>query len=333
MLNASIASRRHARRARNRRQRDLERDGDLQKKVDKRNGERSVEETPTKLRRFFEPNLDDALEVLTQPRCEKLYKRMTEMKRTKSGPGGKRIETDEPIAVATHRHRLSEARSFTRWCVGKRWLKANPLAEVQGTGKRNHGKKQLRIDDARVWAEHALKLAEAGDRGSLAALMTFKMGNRTSEITQRRVGDVDDKGRVLWIEEAKTEENNGAMKIPDDLQPLIRTLVKGRHRDEWLFPAEPKRDGTVGPHWRDWPRENVQRICKLAGVQHEGIGAHPKRGLHSSVLYEEGAAGNIIARSMRHRQESTTRSSYAKKSAVKAGQQKRALVVLKGGRR
>ena len=301
--------------------------------VDKGNSPRSAEETPKKLRRFFEPNLDDALEVLTHPRCERLYKRVTELKRTKSGADGKRVETDKPIAVATHRQMLLEARSFTRWCVGKRWLKVNPLADVRGVGKRNHGKKQLRIDDARVWTDKALALAEAGDLGALAALMTFYMGNRASEITQRRVGDVDDKGRVLWIEEAKTEESNGAMKIPDDLQPLIRKLVKGRHRDQWLFPAEPKSDGTVGPHWRDWPRENVQRICKLAGVPHEGIGAHSMRGLHSSVLYEEGAAGNIIARSMRHRDESTTKTSYAKKRAVRAGAQKRALTVLKGGRR
>lgn len=297
---------------------------------DKGNGERSVEETPKKVRRFFAPDVDQPLEVLTQRRCERLYDRLREQKRTKSGPGGKRIETDKPIAVATHRQILLEARSFTKWCCKKRWLRENPLEGVEGKGERNHGKKQLRIDDAREWTAKAFELAEAGDVGAVAALMTYFMANRASEITLRKVGDVDDGGRVLWIEEGKTDESNGAMLIPDDLQPLIRKLVKGRDRAEWLFPAEPKKDGTVGPHWRDWPRENVQRICKLAGVPE--VCAHSMRGLHSTVLYEEGAAGNIIMRSMRHREESTTRTSYATKGSQRAGARKRTLKVLQGGR-
>jgi integrase len=160
--------------------------------------------------------------------------------------------------------------------------------------------------------------------------MTYFMATRASYITQRKVGDVDDRGRVLWIEEGKTDESNGAMLIPDDLQPLIAKLVKGRKRDEWLFPAEPKKDGSVGPHWRDWPAENVKRICREAGVPE--VCAHSMRGLHSTVLYEEGAAGNIIMRSMRHREESTTRTSYATKGSQRAGARKRTLKVLQGGR-
>lgn len=298
----------------------------------KGNGERSQTETPRKLRQFFAPNLDDALEVLTEPRCKALYKRLQGLKRTKSGPGGTRVETDQPIAVATHWQIMLEARSFTRWCYkDKHWLKSNPLDGLKGVGKRNHGKPQLRIDDAKRWARVAMELAKKGDHGALAALMTLYMGNRASEITQRKVGDVDNGCTLLWIEEGKTDESNGAMDIPDDLQPLLRRLIKGRHRDAYLFPAEPAKDGTQRPHWRDWPAENVKRICKLAGVPE--VSAHGMRGLHASILYREGAAGNVIAASMRHTSENITKTSYAKKGAVRQGRQGQVLKVLAGGRK
>ena len=47
----------------------------------------------------------------------------------------------------------------------------------------------------------------------------------------------------------------------------------------------------------------------------------------------QGSLGNLVAASLRHEDERTTRTSYAKKGAVPAGQQRRALAVLKGGKR
>src|SRR5678809_1721769 len=83
--------------------------------ADKGNSERSCTETPQKLRQFFEPSIDDALEILTHARCERLYDRVTKLKRTKAGPNKTRVETEHTIAAATHRQWLLEARSFTRW--------------------------------------------------------------------------------------------------------------------------------------------------------------------------------------------------------------------------
>lgn len=297
----------------------------------KGNKSASLTETPRRLRQFFGPHLDDALEVLTPPTCRKLYKRLTETKRTKSGPKGTRVETDQPLSVDTCRNILLEARSFAKWCSSRNWLRGeNPLAKVEGVGKRRHGKPQLRIDDARVWTEKAMELAQAGDDGALAGLMTLFMANRASEITTRRVGDVDDGGALLWIEEGKTDKSNGAVSIPDELQPLIRERAKGRDRDAYLFPAEPAEDGTQRPHWRDWPRENIRRICRLVDVPE--VGAHSMRGLHSTLAFERGAVGNLVAESLRHTDESITKTSYAKKGAVRRGEQKRALQVLAGGR-
>jgi integrase len=242
------------------------------------------------------------------------------------------VETDQFLSVDTCRNSLLEARSFAKWCAGKNWLKGeNPLASVEGVGKRRHGKPQLRIDDARVWTAKAMELAQAGDDGALAGLIALYMANRASEITKRRVGDVDDDGALLWIEEGKTDKSNGAVTIPDDLRPLLLRRIKGRARDEYIFPAEPAPDGAQRPHWRDWPRANIKRICRLVNVPE--VCAHSMRGLHSSLAYERGSVGNLVAESMRHTHESVTKTSYATKGAVRTGQMQRALKALAGGKK
>ena len=62
-------------------------------------------------------------------------------------------------AVDTHRNILSEAKTFLAWCVGrKRWMPSNPFEGIKGTGRRNKGKAQPRIDEARKWTAAALAL-------------------------------------------------------------------------------------------------------------------------------------------------------------------------------
>lgn len=298
---------------------------------DKGNRPSSLKETPRRLRQFFAPYLDEALEVLTPPTCRRLHDRLRKTKRTKSGPKGTRVETNEYLSVDTCRNILLEARSFAKWCLGKNWLRGeNPLAKVEGVGKRKHGKPQLRIDDGRKWMAKAMELAEAGDDGALAGLMAMLMAMRASEITKRRVGDVDDNATILWISEAKTDKSNDAVAIPDLLQPLMRRRVEGRQRGEYLFPAAPAKDGTQRPHWRDWPRENIRRICQLAAVPE--VGAHSMRGFQASISFERGIVGNLVAEALRHTDESITRTSYATKGAQRRGQQRRALQVLEGGK-
>jgi integrase len=74
---------------------------------------------------------------------------------------------------------------------------------------------------------------------------------------------------------------------------------------------------------RDWPAENVKRICRLAGVRE--VCAHAMRGFSASLLARKGTAGDQIAAMLRHREESTTMTSYATKASVRFGNQKRLL--------
>jgi hypothetical protein len=85
-----------------------------------------------------------------------------------------------------------------------------------------------------------------------------------------------------------------------------------------------------GQHWRDWPREWVERICAAAGVPK--VSAHSMRGLHSTLATEAGVTGAVVAASLGHESVSTTTQSYAKPEAVATARQERALTVLAGGR-
>jgi integrase len=96
-------------------------------------------------------------------------------------------------------------------------------------------------------------------------------------------------------------------------------LAEGKSREARLF----------GLHWRDWPREWVERICAAAGVPKVSVSM---RGLHSTLAMEAGVTGAVVAASLGHESVSTTTQSYAKPEAVATARQERALAVLAGGR-
>jgi integrase len=98
----------------------------------------------------------------------------------------------------------------------------------------------------------ATELADCGEAGAVAAMMALLLGMRASEIVSRVVRDLDDDGRQLWIPDSKTDAGKRTLRVPDVLHPYLQRLVSNQKPDAHLF----------GKHWRDWPREWVQRICK-----------------------------------------------------------------------
>ena len=86
-----------------------------------------------------------------------------------------------------------------------------------------------------------------------------------------------------------------------------------------------------GRHWRDWPRQWVQRICREAGVPE--ITAHGMRGLHSTLAVDSGITGHAVAAALGHESfEKTTAESYVQPGAIANAQQRQVLKVLAGGR-
>lgn len=229
-------------------------------------------------------------------------------------------------APDSQRNMLAEAKTFLRWAVVQDLTKVNVLEDVKGLGKRSTGadKPQLRIDEARRWTDKAVELAKEGEAGAVAALMTELLALRSSEVTMRKVRDLDDGGRLLWIPDSKTKAGRRNLEIPPILRPMLRRLTRGKMPNDFLL-----NEGSR-PRTRDYPSRWTKRICKLAGVPE--VSAHAMRRLHATLSVDSGATGHIVAASLGHESFSTTLDSYAKRGSQDVVSRRKALKVLTGGR-
>jgi len=246
----------------------------------------SVTTTLYRLRSFFtEPGL--AIYQLTPQRCAGYYQKL--------------IGKQKP---STHHNTLAEAGTFCRFLIKRRHLKLNPIEGIEPVGRKRKGKPQLRYDEARHWWSKAEELANAGEAGAVAAMMTLVMALRASEITTRIVRDLDNGGKLLWIPEAKTEAGKRQVKVPEVLQPHLLRLARDKTPAAFLFPGK-----RGGPPDRAWPRKWVKRICRLAKLPE--VCAHSMRGLHASLAIQAGASPDVVAGVMGHESPSMTLSNYA----------------------
>lgn len=250
----------------------------------------SVATTLARLRRFF-ADLDNPIRALTPKGVAALY--------------GDLVGEQKPD---THRNTLAEARTFFRWAVKRGIVPADLTIDLQGQGRRSRGKDQLRIDEARLWMARALELAGQGEAGAVAALVSLLMGLRAGEIVAREVRDLDDRGRILWIPDSKTSAGRRVVEVPAVLRPHLLALTEGKGREAPLF----------GSHWRDWPREWVQRICRMVSVP--VVTAHGMRGLHASLATAAGVSGHAVAASLGHESPAVTMAHYADRSSQAAAQ-------------
>jgi integrase len=268
---------------------------------DKGNKQRSVDTTAFRISSYF-PDVEMLIDEIEETDCAKYYEALK-----------------QKVSVDTHRNTLSEVKTFLQWCMKTKLITVNPATNVEGVGKRKKGKPQLRIDEARKWLVKAIELADQDDVGAVVAMVNVLMGFRPSEVVSRVVRDVDDGGRLLWIPESKTEAGQRTQEIPEVLQPYLAKLIKGKASDELVF----------GHHDRGFVREQVIRICKLAGVP--VVNAQSMRGLHSSLAFERGITGHAVAAALGHASVTTTTGNYATPSSVKNAEQRRTLSVLQGG--
>lgn len=263
----------------------------------KGNKAQSVRGTLLRLREFFKGHAG-SLRSLSRSDCAACYSRLVKEPRAATG---------RPMAPDSHRNYLAEAKSFLRWCVGQGFLKENPLSPVQGQGRRRRGKAQLGIDESRKLSAVAFDRARAGDTGAVAVLVCLHLRLRASELTHLRVRDLDDGGRLLWVRrhhdreesQLKTPAAERGLNIPAFLQPLLLELAAGRRGIDLLF----------GKHWRDWPREQTERLCKLAAVPR--VTAHGLRGLGSTLALVSGEDPEVVARSLGHTNSKITLDVYA----------------------
>jgi integrase len=295
---------------------------EIYQRHEKGNKMHSVVQTAIRLRRFFvEPEV--LLRDLDEARVTSYYERF----RNAPGKHGK------PLSVDYHRNTLVEARSFLKWCVvKKKWIAENPLDGVEGVGKRRHGKEQLRVDEARRWLATAMRYADEGEAGAVAAMMTLLMGLRCCEVVPRVARDVDDGGALLWIPSSKTAAGKRNLQVPEMLRPYLVELAKHKKPEQLLF----------GKHDRAWPRLWVQKICREADVP--VVTAHGQRGLHATLAVSSGITAHAVAAALGHESFRITAQSYARSEAIDSAKQERVMsalgpqpkprrfVVLQGGR-
>lgn len=232
----------------------------------------------------------------------------------------------EGRSVDYHRNTLGNAKGFLGWCQEQGWASSNPLAGVKGTGKRSAGKLQLTGDEARKFHAAALELADQGDLGALGADMLLVMGLRQSEVTRRKVRDLDLQGSVLRIEKAKTAKGNRIVMVPEVLQSRLLELTEERKAQDVLFAA-----GGELEHTKAWLYAAVRRVCDAAGVTQ--VCPHGLRGTHASLALSVGEGAKAVADSLGHESTRTTLRHYAGAGSAEAGEQGRTLRVLEGGRR
>ncbi len=154
----------------------------------------------------------------------------------------------------------------------------------------------------------------------MAALVALLMGLRATEIVSRVVRDVDDDARRLWIPDSKTPAGKRDLRVPVELQPYLRRLAAGRTPDELLF----------GRHWRDWPRANVKRICRLVGLKE--ITAHGMRGTNSTIATQANAIPELVSRALGRASTTVTRTNYIAPGTMEEVARQRLVEVLDDGK-
>jgi integrase len=295
----------------------------------KENKPDSIRQTLWVIGLFFPEPL--RLDTINPKRAQRLYDEMRERPTERTG---------KPPSVDTHRGGLAQVKTFLSWCIEQGWLRgSNPFADVKGVGKRRpRGKSlgksgnELRVKETRRWYEKAVELAEEDDEGAIAALVALLLGMRATEIVTRKVADLDDdeaSGDLLWIPCAKTAAGVRTLEVPEVLRPYLLACAEGKAADRYLFECNREQDPIGKRHDRDWVRDQVHRVCDLAGVPR--VTAHAMRGQLATLSKERGLAGHLVAQTLGHESERMHETAYARPGSTQTGINRRGLRVLNGG--
>lgn len=226
----------------------------------------------------------------------------------------------------THHAELALASRACALAVKRRWLRADPFTGVEAIGRKQHGrnKQRLRVDESRKLWDWCL--AHADDQGAVITLAYLVLGARASELVLRRVRDLDDDGRLLWIEDAKTPTGNRQLGVPDPLRGMLLALGAGRIPDAPLFVDEDG-DGLD----RHWAYRRVRASCSMAGVP--VVPPQALRRTHADVATDAGLASEAVAAHLGHTSSVVTDRSYRDKQVTQDARQERAFRVIAGGRK
>lgn len=226
----------------------------------------------------------------------------------------------------THQAELALAKQVGELAVKRKWLRANPFAEVEPVGRKRHGstKPRLRVDESRKLRDYCHSLGV--EQHAILTLAYLLLGSRASELVKRDVRDIDDDGNILRIDRTKTIAGTRTSKLPAELRDLLLELVKGRRGDAPIFIGP---DGNKAT--RHWAYRTVKRICKEAGVP--PLSPQALRRTQSDLATDAGVAAIEVARHLGQTSPVVTDRSYRDPNVVRDARTERALRVIAGGKR
>ena len=152
-----------------------------------------------------------------------------------------------------------------------------------------------------------IRKANEGDEAAVGAMTAFLLGLRASEVTDRVVRDLNDDGRLLWIEFGKTKRSRRTLEVPGLLRPYLLALAKGRAPDAQLISRTiSRRSGKKRDRY--WLLYHVERLCAEAEVP--VVCTQSLRGLHASVATDAGATPHVVASALGHSSPAVTHAHY-----------------------
>lgn len=269
---------------------------------------------------FFGDDVGIELTRLTPRRAQEIYQSVVEKPCEKTGA---------PPSAATHRFYLKLAQGFFGWAVRSGYLLSDPFKDVQPVGRVNHGKKQLRFEEASRFITTGLKLFdEQEDRLALAAVTLLLLGCRASEVLHLRVRDLDCGGSKLWIAASdssyrgKTKNAARDPDVPEVLKPRLQRLAAEQSPDAYLFGVT-----TAGkPRCRQVLHAAVRRVCVAAGVP--VVCPHSLRGLWATAGVRSGAVSHAVAAALGHGSFAVTERHYVQPGAVEGARTERLVEML-----
>jgi integrase len=174
------------------------------------------------------------------------------------------------------------------WAVKKGQLRTHPAIAIEAVGTSNRGKPQLRLEEARELVALASEYIRAGQTGPLSVLCCLVLGTRISEILNRTVRDLEDKGRVLVIEVGKTPSASRRLIVPEEIRPWLVASAKNKMPHRPLI----RQSRSSADHW-------VRRLCREAGLP--VVCLHSLRGLHAALAVLAGVTGPVVASAIGHK--------------------------------
>lgn len=225
----------------------------------------------------------------------------------------------------THQAELALAKQVGDLCAKKKWLRANPFAHVEPVGRKTHGseKERLRVDEARKLFDYCM--ARLDDQHCIITLAYLLLGSRASEMVKRSVRDLDDGGRLLWINRTKTRAGTRKLAVPEELRFALLALARGKAPDAPLFTREDGERATR--YWAYW---HVKRICGEAKVPE--LSPQALRRTQTDMATEAGETSIAVARHLGHGSTAVADRSYRDRDVAAAAKTERALRVFSGGR-